>query len=45
MAFKRHKQIKLQEKYRALSYGRRLVPQLNISGVWLEEIGFKAGEK
>ena len=44
MAPIKQKHIKLQEKYRALSFGEKFVPQLNISGVWLEEIGFKAGE-
>jgi len=39
-----HKQVKLQPKYRALSYGQKIVPELKISGVWLEQLGFKAGE-
>jgi len=39
------KQVKLQPKYRSLAYGQKTVPELKLSGVWLEEIGFKAGEK
>lgn len=38
------KQIKLQPKYRELSGRQKIVPWLNISGVWLEELGFKAGD-
>jgi hypothetical protein len=39
------KQIKLQPKYRRLVYGDKIVPELKLSGLWLEAIGFKAGEK
>ncbi len=38
------KQIKLQPKRRKLSGAQKIVPWLNISGVWLEELGFKAGD-
>jgi toxic protein SymE len=38
------KKVKLQPKHRALVYGQKVVPSLMISGVWLEELGFKAGE-
>jgi toxic protein SymE len=38
------KQIKLQPKHRALSWGNyKVVPWLTISGVWLEQNGFKIG--
>ncbi|MBY0282043.1 MAG: type I toxin-antitoxin system SymE family toxin [Alphaproteobacteria bacterium] len=37
--------MKLQPKHRALSWGNyKVVPWLTISGVWLEQNGFKAGE-
>ncbi len=40
------KQIKLQPKYRSLARGeRKIVPELKVSGIWLEAAGFKAGEK
>lgn len=38
------KQIKLQPKHRELSCGQKIVPWLNVSGVWLEELGFKVGD-
>ena len=44
MANQNHKQVKLQPKYRSLSYGHKIVPELKISGVWLEQLGFKAGD-
>jgi len=44
MATQNHKQVKLQPRHRALSYGQKIVPELKISGVWLERLGFKAGE-
>jgi hypothetical protein len=37
------KRIKLQPKLRQLADCTKIVPELKISGVWLEEIGFKAG--
>lgn len=37
------KKVKLQPRHRALVYGQKVVPSLMISGVWLEELGFKAG--
>jgi len=40
-----HKQVKLQSKYRALTYGSKTVPELKVSGVWLEAAGFKVGEQ
>jgi len=45
MNMKKTKQIKLQPKHRALSWGNyKVVPWLTISGVWLEKNGFKAGD-
>lgn len=38
------KQIKLQPKHREASCGQKIVPWLNVSGAWLEELGFKAGD-
>jgi hypothetical protein len=43
MANQNHKQVKLQPRYRILSYGQRIVPELRVSGIWLEQHGFKAG--
>jgi hypothetical protein len=42
--FKTTKKIKLQPKHRGLSDGQKIVPWLNVSGVWLEDLGFKVGE-
>ena len=44
MAGKTTKTIKLQPKHRALSWGSKIVPWLSVSGVWLEQNGFKAGD-
>lgn len=38
------KKVKLQPKYRQLANSVKIVPELKISGVWLEEMGFKAGQ-
>lgn len=38
------KKVKLQPKLRQLAYSEKIVPELKISGVWLEDIGFKAGD-
>jgi len=38
------RKVKLQPKLRQLAYSEKIVPELKISGVWLEEIGFKAGD-
>lgn len=40
----RSRRIKLHARYRELSCGQKIVPWLNISGVWLEELGFKVGD-
>ena len=40
------KKIKLQSKYRALAWGKqKIVPELRVNGMWLEQHGFKAGEQ
>lgn len=44
MAKTGNKQIKLQPRYRESSGGMQIVPWLTVSGVWLQELGFKAGE-
>ncbi len=39
------KQIKLQPKHRSLTWGdEKIVPCLTLSGLWLAEHGFKAGD-
>ena len=45
MAHKTTRKVKLQPKHRALAYSQKIVPELKVSGVWLEAAGFKAGEK
>lgn len=45
MVTKDQKQVKLQPKHRSLTYGQKQVPELKLSGVWLEAAGFRAGEK
>jgi toxic protein SymE len=49
MSKERIRRVKLHGKYRALtgSWGYspgKAVPWLNVSGVWLEELGFKIGD-
>lgn len=44
MAIRNSKQVKLQSKYRKLSYGHKTVPCLSVSGVWLAKLGFKVGD-
>ena len=39
------KKVKLQPKHRALVYGQKVVPSLYLSGVWLEALGFKVGDR
>jgi hypothetical protein len=41
------RKLKIQPKYRSLatSYNGRIVPELRLSGVWLEQLGFKVGEQ
>lgn len=43
MSSKLSKSIKLQPKFRTLASSQKIVPELKISGVWLEEQGFYAG--
>lgn len=44
MAVRNPKEVKLQSKHRVLTYGYKTVPWLSLNGVWLEELGFKAGD-
>ena len=44
MAKTANKQIKLQPRYRESSCGLQIVPWLTVSGVWLQELGFKVGD-
>lgn len=44
MEKKQTKQVKLQPKHRKLTWKDKIVPELKVSGVWLEAAGFKAGE-
>lgn len=44
MAKTGNKQIKLQPRYREASNGQQIVPWLTVSGIWLEELGFKVGD-
>ena len=40
-----NKSVKLQPKSRAMMLGRqKVVPELRISGAWLDALGFHAGE-
>jgi hypothetical protein len=46
MEKKQSKQVKLQPKHRQLAWGnQKIVPELKLSGAWLEAAGFRAGEK
>lgn len=45
MADKKTKEVRLQPKYRELAYSRKIVPELKLSRVWLEKLGFRAGDK
>jgi hypothetical protein len=45
MEKKQTKQVKLQPKHRSLAYSQRIVPELKVSGIWLEAAGFRVGEK
>lgn len=44
MVVRNPRAVKLQPKHRILTYGYRTVPWLSVSGIWLEELGFKAGD-
>jgi toxic protein SymE len=39
-----NRQIKLQPKHRDQSGNHKIVPWLNVSGAWLEDLGFKVGD-
>ena len=43
MAEKKTKQAKLKPELRKLAYSEKIVPVLHISGIWMEELSFKAG--
>ena len=43
MASKHTKKVTLQPKHMRLAWGYRSVPELRVSGVWLEASGFTAG--
>jgi toxic protein SymE len=45
MADKQKKTAKLQPKHRQLAWGSKTVPWLTLSGIWLEENGFKIGQQ
>ncbi len=50
MAKQNIRQVKLQSKYRPLRGGwgsdtGKEIPWLNVSGLWLEEAGFKRGDR
>lgn len=43
---KNTRHLKLQPKHRALTLGtQKIVPSLTLSGIWLEEQGFKVGDR
>ena len=39
------KKLKIQPKYRQLAYSQKFVPELRLSGMWLEQSGFRIGEQ
>lgn len=43
MNSKINRSARLQPR-RALAFGQRMVPELKISGLWLEAMGFHAGQ-
>ena len=38
------RQIKLQPKHCQLAHSNKIVPELKISGEWLKDLGFEAGQ-
>ena len=45
MGNQQHRSIKLQSKYVSLAYRQtKQVPELRISGLWLDQCGFHAGD-
>ncbi len=43
MTPKQTRKAKVQPKHRTLTYTSKIVPELRINGIWLEQAGFKAG--
>lgn len=42
----KNRTVKLQSKHRQLTWGdRKVVPELRVNGLWLEQHGFKAGSQ
>lgn len=39
------RQLKVYQQHRSLSSGTRIVPELRLTGVWIEQLGFKIGER
>lgn len=39
------KRLKIHPRYRQLAYSEKFVPELRLSGKWLEQSGFKIGEQ
>jgi len=40
------RKVKLQPKHRQLTRGdQKIVPELRVNGIWLEQHGFKVGEQ
>lgn len=39
------KKLKIHPRYRQLAYSEKFVPELRLSGKWLEVSGFKIGGK
>jgi hypothetical protein len=40
-----NRKLKVQPKYRQLTYGDQWVPELRLCGLWLQQSGFKIGEQ
>ena len=45
MAAKDNKELKIQPRYRKGVYSSKIIPELTLSGNWLEAVGFKAGAR
>lgn len=45
MKAKTTRQLKVYQQHRSLSSGTRIVPELRLTGVWIEQLGFKIGER
>jgi toxic protein SymE len=37
--------LTIHSKYRALTYGSTIIPEIRLEGKWLQELGFKMGQK